>query len=79
MAGITINNVDDSLKRRLRSRAARHGRSLEEEARAILYQAVGQVGVPDNLGEAIHRRFAGLGGLDLDLPREPMHESPRLD
>jgi antitoxin FitA len=80
MASITIRNLDDSLKRRLRVRAAQHGRSMEEEAREILRQAVGQPGAPDNLGEAIHRRFAALGGVDLDLPpREPMPEPPRLD
>jgi antitoxin FitA len=80
MASITIRNFDDSLKRRLRIRAAQHGRSMEEEAREILRQAVGQPGAPDNLGEAIHRRFAALGGVDLDLPpREPMPEPPRLD
>ena len=79
MASITIRNLEDSLKRHLRSRAAQHGRSMEEEAKAILCQAIGQPGVPDNLGETIHRRFATLGGVDLDLPREPMTKSPRLD
>ncbi len=32
MACITIRNLDDELKSRLRLRAARHGRSVEEEA-----------------------------------------------
>ena len=35
MASITIRNIDDSLKHRLRVRAAEHGHSMEEEARAI--------------------------------------------
>ena len=80
MASITIRNLDDGLKHRLRVRAAEHGRSMEEEAREILRQAIGRPSPPENLGEAIHRRFAALGGIDLDLPpREPMPEPPRFD
>ncbi|MCT9000748.1 plasmid stabilization protein [Chelativorans intermedius] len=80
MASITIRNLDDGLKRRLRIRAAEHGRSMEEEAREILRKAIGKTAVPENLGEAIHRRFAALGGVDLDLPpREPMPEPLRFD
>lgn len=80
MASITIRNLDDGLKRRLRIRAAEHGRSMEEEAREILRKAIGKTAVPENLGEAIHRRFAALGGVDLDLPpREPMPELLRFD
>ena len=73
MASITIRNLDDGLKRRLRVRAAEHGRSMEEEVREILRGALGGGRSPDNLGEAIHHRFVGLGGAELDLPpREPM-------
>ena len=34
-ASVTIRNLEDDLKRRLRIRAAEHGRSMEEEAREI--------------------------------------------
>ena len=37
MASITIRNLEDDLKRRLRIRAAEHGRSMEEEARGVPY------------------------------------------
>ena len=67
MASITIRNLDDDVKRRLRVRAAEHGRSMEEEARDILRQVVGQPGAPRNLGQAIHARFVALGGVDLAL------------
>lgn len=68
MASITIRNLDDDIKRRLRVRAAGHGRSMEEEARAILREAVAARPLPGDLGAAIHRRFAATGGVDLDLP-----------
>jgi antitoxin FitA len=77
MASITIRNLDDGLKRRLRVRAAEHGRSMEEEAREILRQAVGGRNAPKNLGQAIHARFAAIGGVELALPaRGPMREPP---
>ena len=79
MASITIRHLDDEVKRRLRVRAAEHGRSMEEEAREILREVVGRPASPNNLGEAIHRRFASLGGVELDLPpREPMPQPPRF-
>ncbi len=67
MASITIRNLDDDIKRNLRIRAAEHGRSMEEEARIILREAVASPR-HGNLATAIHRRFAMLGGVDLDLP-----------
>lgn len=80
MASITIRNLDDDVKTRLRVRAAAHHRSMEEDARLILREAVGKPAVPANLGEAIHRRFAALGGVELDLPsRKAMPEPPRFD
>ena len=60
MASITIRNLDDEVKRRLRVRAAEHGWSMEEEARDILRQVVGQPSVQKNLGQAIHARFAAV-------------------
>lgn len=80
MASITIRNLEDDLKRRLRVRAAEHGRSMEEEVRDILRQAVGEPSPAKNLGRAIHRRFAAIGGVDLELPRrEAMREPASFD
>ena len=80
MASITIRNLDESLKRRLRIRSAEHGRSMEEEAREIIRSAVGKEVPPENLAAAIRARIAPLGGVELDLPkREPMPEPPRFD
>ena len=80
MASITIRNLDDEVKRRLRVRAAERGRSMEEEAREILRQVVGQEKPAHNLAAAIRERVAPLGGVELDLPpREPMREPPAFD
>jgi plasmid stability protein len=81
MASLTIRNLDDSLKARLRIQAAVHGRSMEEEARTILRAALNQEApVPGNLYEAIHARFEPYGGVDLEpLPREPMRDPPTFE
>ncbi|MGH7802812.1 MAG: FitA-like ribbon-helix-helix domain-containing protein [Candidatus Binatia bacterium] len=78
MASITIRNLDEKTKSRLRLRAARHDRSMEEEARNILRVAVAEASsMPQDLAEAIRRRFASFGGVDLQLPaREPIRQPP---
>ena len=40
MASITIRNLDDEVRTRLRVRAAEHNRSMAEEVRIILREAV---------------------------------------
>ncbi len=78
MASITIRNLDDSMKSRLRIQAAVHGRSMEEEARDILRSSLNQEPAePKNLGTAINALFKPFGGFDLpEVPREPMREPP---
>ncbi|MEO0678793.1 MAG: plasmid stabilization protein [Pseudomonadota bacterium] len=79
MASITIRNLDDDVKKRLRLRAAEHGRSMEEEARHILRRAVGEAPRRD-LARAIRARIAPLGGVELDLPpRDPLRAPPGFD
>lgn len=81
MTTLTIRNVDATLKERLRVRAARHGRSMEAELRHILSETLGAgtTWEPD-LAEAIRRRFAALGGVDLEPhPRQPVRDPPAFD
>jgi len=81
VATLTIRNLDDPLKRRLRLRAAARNRSMEEEARQILRAALQEpaVSTPD-LGARIRARFAGLGDVQLPIEaREPVRASPVLD
>ena len=80
MASITIRNLDDEVKTRLRVRAASHGRSMEEEARLILREAVGRKPSSRNLASIIRAHFGPSRGVDLELPsREPIREPPRFD
>lgn len=79
MASITIRNLDDDLKRRLRDRAAKSGRSMEEEAQEILRTALGQPSEPRSLGQSIHARFAALGGVEIDhKERGPGRNQPGM-
>jgi plasmid stability protein len=72
MGSLTIRRLDDSVKARLRVRAAQHGRSMEEEARQILKaQLAEEPKRQENLAESIRRKFAPLGGVNLKrLPRQ---------
>ena len=78
MASITIRDLDDEVKTRLRVRASAQGRSMEEEVRLILAEAVDRETAPaEGLGTAIHELFKPFGGIELELPpREPMREPP---
>jgi antitoxin FitA len=67
MADISVRNLDRRVKEKLRVRAARHGRSMEAEIRAILEDAVREPG-QDGLAAALLSRFAEVGGVELDLP-----------
>ncbi|MCY4151764.1 MAG: plasmid stabilization protein [Aestuariivita sp.] len=80
MARITIRNLDDGIKARLRTRASGNGRSMEEEARLILRDAVGQEAEPENLTAFIRECFAPCGGVVLEVPpRRLMREPPHFD
>ena len=81
MASITIRNLDNDVKTRLRVRAASNGRSMEEEVRRILAEAVERNTAPaQGLGTALHELFKPFGGVELALPPcEPMREPPRFE
>ncbi len=80
MVSITIRKLDDEVKVLLRLRAASHGRSMEEEARSIIREAVEREKDSTDLATTLRNRFAPLGGVELEIPqRAPMPEPPRLD
>ena len=81
MASITIRNLDEELKHRLRVRSAHHDRSMEDEVREILRTALSeQAPTAMNLAAAIHRRFAKFDLVEFSVPaREPVREPPQID
>ncbi len=78
MATMTIRNLDDELKARLRLRAARAGHSMEEEARGILRDALQAEPLSGRaLVRSIREMVAPYGGIDLQLPpRDPVRDPP---
>jgi len=75
MATLTIRNLDDQVKALLRVEAARHGRSMEEEVRVILQNAVAGTANVTGFGSRIHQRFASLADQGLTPPERT--ERPR--
>ena len=79
MASITIRNLEETTKRKLKVRAATNGRSMEQEAREILKSALQQTPQKPKTGAdlvaSIRRRFAPLGGVELEsYPRGPIRD-----
>jgi antitoxin FitA len=64
MADITVRNLDDTVRQRLKQRAAAHGRSMEAEVRAILTSAVDR----GDLARAWLETTRHLRGVDVPLP-----------
>ena len=68
MAEIVIRNVPEDVKREIEVRASRHGHSIEQEALNILIAGLNRGSGRMTLGTLLHRRFAKVGFLELDLP-----------
>jgi plasmid stability protein len=65
---LIVRNLEDEVKTRLKRRAARRGRSMEEEVRDILRDAVKEEETSaGGLGTAISSRFRKLG-LKFEIP-----------
>lgn len=70
---LTIRDLNPDLKAKLRVQAASHGRSMEAEVRAILGENIEPLPESRRLGSNIASRFAGLRGVDLQLPPRGDH------
>jgi plasmid stability protein len=68
LAAISIRDLDDRVRERLRIRAAANGRSMEAEVRVILTQAVAEPGESGGLLAGLLDRMRAVGGVELDLP-----------
>ncbi len=76
MAQLTVRKLDDDVRHRLEARAARNGRSLEAEARAILEEAAGSEAVPalrneeeKGFGDLMYEAFKDVGLRDDEVER----------
>ncbi|UZR28750.1 FitA-like ribbon-helix-helix domain-containing protein [Methylococcus mesophilus] len=77
MATMTIRNIDDRLKARLRVLSAMHGRSMEDEARDILSTALSAEPTRGrHLVDSIRARIEPLGGVELELPAREVIRAP---
>ena len=77
MASLLIRNLDEDIKTRLRMAAARHGCSMEEEARRILKRALQAEESEYGLGTRIHNLFKDIGGVELpEIERSMPRPSP---
>lgn len=78
MATITVRNLNEETKKKIRLLAARHGHSMEEEVRRILDRTVNE----DNdigLGTYISDKFKEIGGIELEIPpRSQVRTAPSL-
>lgn len=73
MAAISVRDLDDRVRDRLRVRAARNGRSMEAEIRDILTTAVSEPEPPADLFTTLLERFGAVGGVD---PAVPVRATP---
>ena len=80
MATLTIRQLNESIKNKLRLRAALHNRSMEAEVREILRTATLELDINDvelGFGSQIHELFADVGGVDMVSPeRQPPRSVP---
>ena len=79
MAQIVVRDLEEEVKTRLKRRAERHGRSMEEEVRHILRNAAKDSSRPiAKLGSRIAGRFRGAG-MTIDLPELRGHAARPVD
>lgn len=80
MAALTIRNIDDEVKKRLRLQAAQHGCSMEQEVRDILLRAVSQKPNKQDFAQRIQKRFASLELEALPIPqRQAVRAAPEME
>jgi len=74
MAQFVVRNIENAVKARLQRRATRNGRSMEEEVREILRNAINEENVPSGgVGTEIASLFSEVG-LASDIPELRGHE-----
>lgn len=73
MASLSVRKLDKDVYEQLRIRAAKHGVSMEEEVRQIIYQAIS---VPEQISKVFQKYFGRENGIDLDIPNQRQPHEP---
>jgi plasmid stability protein len=76
MTDLLIRNIDPKLKRRLEARARRSGRSLSEEAKALIARAMAATKPGRGLGTELVELFQSVGPVELEEPRDQAPRQP---
>jgi antitoxin FitA len=81
VTSLTIRNLDTDTKQKFRELAARHGRSMEEEARSMIRAAVNnnpenELKRSENFYDSIRSLVDKHGGFDLEVPTRPKGSRP---
>ncbi len=75
MAILTVRNLENSIKAKLRLVAAEHGQSMEEEVRQILKRALINDCQDKGLASRINQHFTEVGGISLPLRKRSLPRS----
>lgn len=73
MASLSVRKLDDKVYEKLRTRAAKHGVSMEEEARQIISQVVA---APDRITDVFRNYFRDKKGIDIDISNQRKPHNP---
>jgi plasmid stability protein len=76
MTDLLIRNITASLKKKLASRARKNRRSLSDEVKRLLDEALVEKQPAKPLGSALAEHFKGLVPVELDIPRSTRHRPP---
>lgn len=80
MASLTIRNLPDEVKTKLKVQAAHQGQSLEAHARQILQQAADSSEAQVDIVKTFDSYFGNDNGVDLELPsRKSARAVPEFD
>ena len=77
MSAISIRKLDENIYKELRIRAAKHGISMEEEVRQIIYEAIATTETT-TISAVFKKHFGFTNGIDLQLNKHP-HEPMEFD
>lgn len=73
MAQLLVRDLDENVRQWLRERGARHGRSMEAEARDLLTRAR-MTDVEDPIGRILEDRRGRRGAEPVEVPDSTVHE-----